>query len=145
MDCVFFSSFSQKLLSITISMLHFWLIPVNMEINKPLQDWEISCLAERMSPMEFDQIARSDLGMTKVSRIYFKLWWIGWDHGWRISHVFCLRLNQNYEPKYTFSWHSLKKWADFITFKNTLVSYPVVVFHVNILNIGHKASHKHLN
>ena len=27
----------------------------------------MSCLAERMSPMEFDQIARGDLGLTKVS------------------------------------------------------------------------------
>ena len=38
-----------------------------MEIDKPLRDWEMSRLAEMMSPMEFDQIARTDLGITKVS------------------------------------------------------------------------------
>ena len=37
-----------------------------MEIYKQLKDWELSCLAERMSPMEFDQIAVRYLEIRKV-------------------------------------------------------------------------------
>ena len=37
-----------------------------MEIYKPLKDWELSCLAERMSPKEFDQIAIQHMGIRKV-------------------------------------------------------------------------------
>ena len=37
-----------------------------MEIYKPLRDWELSCLAERMSPMEFDQIAIRYMEIRKV-------------------------------------------------------------------------------
>ena len=37
-----------------------------MEIYKPLKDWELSCLAERMSPLEFDQIAIRYMEIRKV-------------------------------------------------------------------------------
>ena len=37
-----------------------------MELHKPLKDQEIVCLAERMSPMEFDKIATDYLDLTKV-------------------------------------------------------------------------------
>ena len=37
-----------------------------MGIEKPLRDWEMSCLAERVTPMDFDQIALRYLGITKV-------------------------------------------------------------------------------
>ena len=33
-----------------------------------LKDWELSHLAEQMSPLEFDQIARTDLEITKVRK-----------------------------------------------------------------------------
>ena len=45
---------------------------LNMEIEKPLRDWEMSCLAERMSPMEFDRIALRYLEMTKVLICFHK-------------------------------------------------------------------------
>ena len=37
-----------------------------MDINAPLQDWEISRLSERISPDEFGRFALGDLGITKV-------------------------------------------------------------------------------
>lgn len=37
-----------------------------MEIHEPLRDSELANLADKMSPMEFDQIARTFLGITKV-------------------------------------------------------------------------------
>ena len=40
-----------------------------MEIYKPLRDWELSILAERMSPMEFDLIALQHLKIRKVSHV----------------------------------------------------------------------------
>ena len=40
-----------------------------MEIYKPVRDWELSILAERMSPMEFDLIALQHLKIRKVSHV----------------------------------------------------------------------------
>ena len=40
-----------------------------MEIYKPLRDWELSILAERMSPMEFDLIALQHLKIRKVGHV----------------------------------------------------------------------------
>ena len=37
-----------------------------MELHKPLKDQEIVCLAEKMSPMEFDKITTDYLDLTKV-------------------------------------------------------------------------------
>ena len=40
------------------------------EVNKPLKDWELSLLAQRMSPFEFEQIAVEYLGLPKVGYIF---------------------------------------------------------------------------
>ena len=40
------------------------------EVNKPLKDWELSRLAQRMSPREFEQIAVGYLGLPKVEDIF---------------------------------------------------------------------------
>ena len=37
-----------------------------MELNRPLEDWELGCLAEKLSPMEFDQISVQYLHLKKV-------------------------------------------------------------------------------
>ena len=52
-----------------------------MEIYKPLKDWELSCLAERMSPMEFDQIAIRYMEIRKVC--VFSLF-----HKYKITYIF---------------------------------------------------------
>ena len=43
-----------------------------MDIDAPLQDWEISRLSERMSPDEFGRFALGDLGITKVNKNAFQ-------------------------------------------------------------------------
>ena len=43
-----------------------------MEIEKPLRDQEMSWLADRMSPMDFDRIALGYLGIPKVLISAFK-------------------------------------------------------------------------
>ena len=43
------------------------------EVNKPLKDWELSRLAQRMSPAEFEQIAVGYLGLPKVEDIFICL------------------------------------------------------------------------
>ena len=55
------------MLPLKIFIAVFMLRVANMaEFNKPVKDWELCCLAERMSPTEFDQIAIRFLGLTKV-------------------------------------------------------------------------------
>ena len=44
-----------------------------VDVNKPLKDWELSRLAQRMSPPEFEQIAVGYLGLPKVEYIYIYL------------------------------------------------------------------------
>ena len=44
------------------------------EINKPLKDWELSLLAQRMSPIEFEQTAVEYLGLPKVEDIYIYIY-----------------------------------------------------------------------
>ena len=44
--------------------------PIMAEVNKPLKDWELSRLAQRMSPPAFEQIAVGYLGLPKVEYIY---------------------------------------------------------------------------
>ena len=41
-----------------------------MELHKPLKDQELSSLAERLLPMEFDTIATDYLGLTKVQTLF---------------------------------------------------------------------------
>lgn len=43
-----------------------------MDMKKPLRDWELSLLSDRISIRNFEQIALEYLGMTQVRELWLK-------------------------------------------------------------------------